>query len=73
MIVFTQFSYTSPKNCLIASSVWGEVGFAAMEVEARLVFVDGVGAWRRRNLTSGHVINTYEVEDRCYGAYYRLS
>jgi len=35
----TQFSYTSVKNCLIASSVWGEVGFAAIEVLARVVVV----------------------------------
>jgi hypothetical protein len=53
MIVFTQFSYTSTKNCFIASSVWGDVGFAAIEVEARVVLVDGVdGACRRRNFTS---------------------
>ena len=30
MIVLTQFSYTSAKNCRMASSVAGEVGFAAM-------------------------------------------
>jgi len=37
---FTQFSYTSRKNCLIASSVCGEVGFAAIDVLALLVFVE---------------------------------
>jgi len=54
MIVLTQFSYTSVKNCLIASSVWGDVGFAAIEVLARVVVVVAgwEGAWRRRNLTS---------------------
>ena len=36
----------------MASSVWGDVGFAAIEVEDRVVFVVGEGAWRRRNLTS---------------------
>ena len=35
-MVFTQFSYTSVKNCLIASSVWGDVGFAGMDVLARV-------------------------------------
>lgn len=39
MIVLTQFSYVSVKNCLIASSVWGEVGFAAMDVLARVIDV----------------------------------
>lgn len=29
----TQFSYTSVMNCRIASSVCGEVGFEAMELE----------------------------------------
>jgi hypothetical protein len=33
MTVFTQFSYTSFMNCRIASSVCGEVGLAAMELE----------------------------------------
>jgi hypothetical protein len=38
MIVLTQFSYTSVKKFLMASSVCGEVGFAAMEVLARFWF-----------------------------------
>lgn len=48
MIVLTQFSYTSTKNCLIASSVAGAVGFAAMEEDVledrELVFADGGGS-----------------------------
>lgn len=38
----------------MASSVWGDVGFAGMDVDA-LVELPGVGEeglWRRRNLTS---------------------
>ena len=39
---------------MIASSVCGEVGFAAMEVLARVVLATAgwEGAWRRRNFTS---------------------
>jgi hypothetical protein len=54
MMVLTQFSYTSVKNCLIASSVCGDVGFAPMDVLERDVLPAGCeGACRRRNLTSG--------------------
>jgi hypothetical protein len=57
MIVFTQFSYTSVKKFLMASSVCGLVGFAAMDVEERDEVVDAavavvgfVGWCRSRNL-----------------------
>jgi hypothetical protein len=50
----TQFSYTSVKNCLMASSVWGAVGLAPMDVLERDAFAAAgcEGACRRRNLTS---------------------
>jgi hypothetical protein len=52
-MVLTQFSYTSVKNCLMASSVCGEVGLAPMDVLEREVLADaGWGACRRRNLMS---------------------
>lgn len=44
MIVFTQFSYTSVKKFLMASSVCGLVGFAAIEVEERDELVDAAVA-----------------------------
>jgi hypothetical protein len=44
------------KNCLIASSVAGEVGFVAIdereEADVLLEAVETVGSWRRRNLMS---------------------
>jgi hypothetical protein len=53
MMVLTQFSYTSVKNCLMASSVCGDVGLAPIDVLEREVFADaGWGACRRRNLIS---------------------
>jgi hypothetical protein len=54
MIVLTQFSYTSVKNCLMASSVWGAVGLAPMDVLERDAFAAAgcEGACRRKNLTS---------------------
>ena len=54
MIVLSQFSYTSVKKALMASSVAGDSGFAAMDVLARLAFVgEGrVGEWRRRSFMS---------------------
>ena len=66
MIVLTQFSYTSAKNCLMASSVCGEVGFAAMDVLALVVFATAgwEGACRRKNLTSIHPISSAKVTEK---------
>lgn len=48
-----QFSYTSVKKFLMASSVAGLVGLAPMAVDEREVGGPGgrAGWWRRRNLT----------------------
>lgn len=53
MTALTQFSYTSAKNILTASSVAGLVGLAPMAVEARdKGSADGAEGWcRSRNLT----------------------
>jgi hypothetical protein len=40
MTVLTQFSYISVRNWRMASSVWGEVGLAAIEDAARDVDVE---------------------------------
>lgn len=56
----TQCSYTSVKNWRMASSVWGEVGFAAMDVEAREEMdapVGVAGEWRMRNFMSEYRIS----------------
>lgn len=53
MMALTQFSYTSVKNILMASSVAGLVGLAPMAVDDRDEEPDvgTMGWWRRRNLT----------------------
>jgi hypothetical protein len=53
MIALTQFSYTSVKNILMASSVAGLVGLAPIAVDNRddAPDVGTMGWWSRRNLT----------------------
>ena len=57
-MALTQLSYTSMKKFLIASSVAGLVGFAAIDVDDREDAVEAavVGWWSSKNLTFAPVM-----------------
>jgi hypothetical protein len=51
MVAFIQFSYTSVKKFLTASSVAALVGLEAMEARLAAAEAGVEGWWRRRNFT----------------------